>query len=79
MQICNYWTSQAWPKYKAVQEMENHTGGGDGDDDDNDSPSDKYSGFLKKVLEKFKNSVIYKMIDKVFITLLWLNIALIQM
>ncbi|KAF8336086.1 hypothetical protein F5887DRAFT_920968 [Amanita rubescens] len=65
-QIRNYWSNQAWPKYKAVREMEEHTGGGDGDDDDDEeSPSDKYGGFSKKVLEKFKNSVIYEMINKV--------------
>jgi hypothetical protein len=48
MQICNYWTSQAWPKYKAVPEKEEHTGGGDGDDNDDDTPSEKYGGFFKE-------------------------------
>ena len=70
MQIHSYWTSQVWPKYKAVWEMEEHTGGGDGDDNDDDTPSEKYGGFSKRVLEKFKNSAIYKMIDKVFVSLL---------
>lgn len=32
-QIRNYWVNQAWAKYKAVREMQEHTGGGDGDAD----------------------------------------------
>ncbi|KAG0704471.1 hypothetical protein DFH29DRAFT_997562 [Suillus ampliporus] len=34
-QIRNFWHNQAWLKYKAVQERQEHTGGGDGDEDDN--------------------------------------------
>lgn len=33
-QIHNFWHNQAWPKYKAVQEWQEHTGGGDRDEDD---------------------------------------------
>ncbi|KAG2112865.1 hypothetical protein DEU56DRAFT_762003 [Suillus clintonianus] len=32
-QIRNFWHNQAWPKYKAVRERQEHTGGGDGDED----------------------------------------------
>ena len=33
-QIRNFWHNQAWPKYKAVWERQEHTGGGDGDEED---------------------------------------------
>ena len=32
-QVRNYWFNQAWEKYKAVRERQEHTGGGDGDAD----------------------------------------------
>ena len=33
-QIKNFWTGQAWEKYKACEEnLVKHTGGGNGDDD----------------------------------------------
>ncbi|KAI0056072.1 hypothetical protein BV25DRAFT_1921308 [Artomyces pyxidatus] len=32
-QVKNYWSLQAWPKYKAVRARQEHTGGGDGDED----------------------------------------------
>ena len=71
-QIRAYWTTQAWPKYKAVREMEGHTGGGDGDDDDAPdgdgvSKSTKHGNFSKQALERFKNSCVYEMIDRVFV------------
>jgi hypothetical protein len=49
-----------------------------GDDNNNNSPSNKYGGFSKKVLEQFKNSIIYEMIDKVFVAFFWLNMTLTQ-
>ncbi|KAH9475918.1 hypothetical protein JR316_0011479 [Psilocybe cubensis] len=38
--LSNYWNHNAWAKYKAVRELENHTGGGDGDKDQNKGPSE---------------------------------------
>ena len=32
-QCKNYWSNNAWAKYKAVRHREKHTGGGDGDAD----------------------------------------------
>ena len=43
IQVKNYWTNQAWEKYKAVRQLQNHTGGGDGDDDQITTPDDDAS------------------------------------
>ena len=32
-QVKNYWWNQAWEKYKAVRQLQNHTGEGDGDEE----------------------------------------------
>ncbi|KAG2134075.1 hypothetical protein DEU56DRAFT_756981 [Suillus clintonianus] len=62
-QVRNFWHGQAWEKYKAVREREEHTGGGDGDEDGSDA---ECSGeFSAKVLDEFAKSKIYQLIDAV--------------
>ncbi|KAF8152558.1 hypothetical protein B0H34DRAFT_861765 [Crassisporium funariophilum] len=72
LQIKNYFTNQAWEKYKAVRERQVHTGGGDGDakrvdalssSNDKDSDSDQEepteTGKRKcKGREKFSQTVL---------------------
>ncbi|KAG1722887.1 uncharacterized protein EDB91DRAFT_1272395 [Suillus paluster] len=82
-QIRNFWHNQAWPKYKAVREWQEHTGGGDGDEDDDgdevegesveddialDGTKRKHTSkkkILKKVLDEFEASELFKTIDAI--------------
>ncbi|KAF8159923.1 hypothetical protein B0H34DRAFT_797120 [Crassisporium funariophilum] len=71
-QIKNYFTNQAWEKYKAVRERQAHTGGGDGDakrvdalsssnDEDSDSDQEEPTETGKrkrKGREKFSQTVL---------------------
>ncbi|KAG2365343.1 hypothetical protein BDR07DRAFT_1481462 [Suillus spraguei] len=52
-QVRNFWHGQAWEKYKAVRDREEHTGGGDGDEDGSDAEYE------------FAKSRIYQLIDAV--------------
>ncbi|KAG1732434.1 uncharacterized protein EDB91DRAFT_1349084 [Suillus paluster] len=73
-QVRNFWHGQAWEKYKAVREREEHTGGGDGDEDGSDAECKPLSAkkrkrgsgeFSAKVLDEFAKSKIYQLIDAV--------------
>ncbi|KAG2132031.1 hypothetical protein DEU56DRAFT_757386 [Suillus clintonianus] len=72
-QIRNFWHNQAWPKYKAVRERQEHTIGGDGDEDgegdelDNGMKRKRTSKkkVSKKVLDEFEASEIFRAIDAV--------------
>ncbi|KAJ3738098.1 hypothetical protein EV360DRAFT_90833, partial [Lentinula raphanica] len=55
-QLSNYWKLQAWEKYKAVRERQEHTGGGDGDADRMDE--EQKGRVSKRGRNKFSEDVL---------------------
>ncbi|PPQ98195.1 hypothetical protein CVT26_003241 [Gymnopilus dilepis] len=95
-QLKNYWNTNAWAKYKAVRELDEHTGGGDGDADryeadeggesepenpPEEGPKKRKKGranagnckFSLDVLNKFRESEIYTLIDKAYSSRIFLS------
>lgn len=67
-QLENWWNNNAWKKYKAAHDLEDHTGGGDGDRDQQipHAPRKARAGQVsERVLERFRRSKVYYLINSV--------------